>query len=59
MGLETPDNGSGSENPAPVPEKYPESKKDAMDDSILGFYDYDKLGQTRVLRNDLTGSFLQ
>ncbi|WP_335951341.1 M66 family metalloprotease [Acinetobacter beijerinckii] len=54
---ETPDNGSGSENPAPVPEKYPESKKDAMDDSILGFYDYDKLGQTRVLRNDLTGSF--
>lgn len=54
---ETPDNGSGSENPAPVPEKYPEPKKDAMDDSILGFYDYDKLGQTRVLRNDLTGSF--
>ncbi|WP_312103987.1 M66 family metalloprotease [Acinetobacter venetianus] len=51
--------GTGStENPAPpVAEKYPEPTKDVIDDNVLGFYDYDKLGQPRSLRNDLNGSF--
>lgn len=29
-----------------------------IDDSIIGFYDYDKSEQTRVLRNDLNGDFM-
>jgi len=51
--------GAGStDNPAPpVAEKYPEPTKDVIDDNVLGFYDYDKLGQPRSLRNDLNGSF--
>lgn len=51
--------GGSTENPQPptVVEKYPEPNKDIIDDTTLGFYDYDKLGKTRGLRNDLTGSF--
>ncbi len=40
-----------------VLDKYPESNRDMIDETTLGFYDYDKLGQTRTLRNDLNGSF--
>ncbi len=42
----------------PVINKYPEPTKDVVDDSIIGFYDYDKSEQTRVLRNDLNGDFM-
>ncbi|KYQ83763.1 glycosyl transferase [Acinetobacter sp. NRRL B-65365] len=41
----------------PVMEKYPEPNKDVIDEAVLGFYDYDKLGLPRLLRNDLNGSF--
>ncbi len=70
---ETPNNGSGNttteipnqggsgntETPSvpPVAEKYPEPRKDLIDEAVLGFYDYDKLGLPRLLRNDLNGSF--
>ncbi|QER39401.1 glycosyl transferase [Acinetobacter suaedae] len=42
----------------PIINKYPEPTKDVVDDSIIGFYDYDKSEQTRVLRNDLNGDFM-
>lgn len=58
---ETPNQGEGSttETPTlpPVVEKYPEPLKDVIDETVLGFYDYDKLGLPRLLRNDLNGSF--
>ena len=54
----TPDQG-GADTPSipPVAEKYPEPRKDIVDEAVLGFYDYDKLGLSRLLRNDLNGSF--
>lgn len=36
---------------------YPEPTKDIFDDATLGFYDQDATGNTRVVRNDLTGNF--
>ncbi|MGA6136007.1 M66 family metalloprotease [Acinetobacter dispersus] len=58
---ETPSQGGGgnTETPSipPVVEKYPEPRKNIIDESVLGFYDYDKLGLPRLLRNDLNGSF--
>lgn len=58
---ETPNQGGGgnTETPSipPVVEKYPEPRKNIIDESVLGFYDYDKLGLPRLLRNDLNGSF--
>lgn len=36
---------------------YPEPTKDIFDDTTLGFYDQDATGNTRVVRNDLTGNF--
>jgi len=58
---ETPNQGEGgnTETPSipPVVEKYPEPRKNIIDESVLGFYDYDKLGLPRLLRNDLNGSF--
>lgn len=47
---------SGDSHPS-FCEKYPEPTKDVVDDTVLGFYDYDKLGLARTLRNDLNGSF--
>lgn len=47
---------SGDSHPS-FSEKYPEPTKDVIDDTVLGFYDYDKLGLARTLRNDLNGSF--
>ena len=41
----------------PISSKYPEPKKDVLESSLLGFYDLDRLGQNRLLRNDLTGNF--
>ena len=41
----------------PFISKYPEPKKDLIESSILGFFDFDKLGDTRQIRNDLNGSF--
>ncbi|OTG65099.1 M66 family metalloprotease [Acinetobacter silvestris] len=41
----------------PFISKYPEPKRDRLDSSILGFFDFDKLGLTRQIRNDLNGSF--
>ena len=40
-----------------TPIKYPEPKKDLIESSILGFFDFDKLGDTRQIRNDLNGGF--
>ena len=58
---ETPNQGGDTttETPSipPVMEKYPEPNKDVIDEAVLGFYDYDKLGLPRLLRNDLNGSF--
>jgi len=58
---ETPNQGGDTttESPSipPVMEKYPEPNKDVIDEAVLGFYDYDKLGLPRLLRNDLNGSF--
>ncbi|OEC84628.1 M66 family metalloprotease [Acinetobacter sp. YK3] len=58
---ETPNQGgdTATETPSipPVMEKYPEPNKDVIDEAVLGFYDYDKLGLPRLLRNDLNGSF--
>ena len=58
---ETPNQGGDTttEIPSipPVMEKYPEPNKDVIDEAVLGFYDYDKLGLPRLLRNDLNGSF--
>ncbi|WP_445404754.1 M66 family metalloprotease [Acinetobacter vivianii] len=58
---ETPNQGEDTttETPSipPVMEKYPEPNKDVIDEAVLGFYDYDKLGLPRLLRNDLNGSF--
>ncbi|RPE30516.1 ricin-type beta-trefoil lectin protein [Acinetobacter sp. BIGb0102] len=58
---ETPNQGGDTttETPLipPVMEKYPEPNKDVIDEAVLGFYDYDKLGLPRLLRNDLNGSF--
>ncbi|MCU4582976.1 ricin-type beta-trefoil lectin domain protein [Acinetobacter gyllenbergii] len=55
---ETPDQDE-EETPSipPVGEKYPEPQRDIVDEAVLGFYDYDKLGLPRLLRNDLNGSF--
>ncbi len=36
---------------------FPEPNKDIVNDSILGFYDYEANGNLRNIRNDLTGSF--
>lgn len=58
---ETPNQGGDTttETPSipPVMEKYPEPNMDVIDEAVLGFYDYDKLGLPRLLRNDLNGSF--
>lgn len=58
---ETPNQGGGTttDTPSipPVMEKYPEPNKDVIDEAVLGFYDYDKLGLPRILRNDLNGGF--
>ncbi|MEB6667048.1 M66 family metalloprotease [Acinetobacter vivianii] len=58
---ETPNQGGDTttETPSipPVMEKYPEPNKDVIEEAVLGFYDYDKLGLPRLLRNDLNGSF--
>lgn len=40
-----------------TPVKYPEPKKDVIDNSILGFFDFNKFGDTREIRNDLIGGF--
>ncbi|WP_425916770.1 M66 family metalloprotease [Acinetobacter sp. TSRC1-2] len=40
-----------------TPVKYPEPKKDIIDNSILGFFDFNKFGDTRQIRNDLMGGF--
>ncbi|MCH7337676.1 M66 family metalloprotease [Acinetobacter sp. NIPH 2699] len=49
--------GGGDNAIPPILNNYPEPTQDLIDESILGFYDYDKLGQTRLLRNDLNGGF--
>lgn len=36
---------------------YPEPTKDIFNDNTLGFYDEDLQGNTRAIRNDLTGNF--
>ncbi len=41
----------------PFISKYPEPKKDVIEKSILGFFDLDKFGFGRQIRNDLNGSF--
>ncbi|WP_372844651.1 M66 family metalloprotease [Psychrobacter sp.] len=40
-----------------TPIKYPEPQKDIADYYLLGFFDYDGVGETREIRSDLLGSF--
>ena len=40
-----------------TPIKYPEPKKDIADYYLLGFFDYNGVGETREIRSDLLGSF--
>ncbi len=36
---------------------YAEPTQDVADGNTLGYFDYDANSKTRVIRNDLTGSF--
>ena len=40
-----------------TPIKYPEPQKDIADYYLLGFFDYNGVGETREIRSDLLGSF--
>ena len=53
----TPETPEGGETQPPIVSKYPEPKKNIMDNSIIGFSDFDKSGFVRQIRNDLNGSF--
>lgn len=53
----TPETPEGGETQPPIVSKYPEPKKNIMDNSIIGFSDFDKFGLVRQIRNDLNGSF--
>jgi len=53
----TPETPEGGEIQPPIVSKYPEPKKNIMDNSIIGFSDFDKFGLVRQIRNDLNGSF--
>ncbi|WP_312159305.1 M66 family metalloprotease [Acinetobacter sp.] len=55
-GVITPEEDQEQET-VPVQESYPEPAKDVMDDALLGYYDYNALGNTRDIRVDLEGSF--
>ena len=49
---------SGTENSTtPVVKTYAEPTQDVADGNTLGYFDYDANSKTRVIRNDLTGSF--
>ncbi len=49
---------SGTENSTtPVVKTYAEPTQDVADVNTLGNFDYDANSKTRVIRNDLTGSF--
>ncbi|MEG2462211.1 MAG: M66 family metalloprotease [Acinetobacter sp.] len=49
---------SGTENSTtPVVKTYAEPTQDVADVNTLGYFDYDANSKTRVIRNDLTGSF--
>ena len=52
----TPEKDQAQET-VPEQESYPETAKDVMDDALLGYYDYNALGNTRDIRVDLEGSF--
>ena len=53
----TPETPEGGDTQPPIVSKYPEPKKNIMDNSIIGFFDFDKFGLVRQIRNDLNGSF--
>jgi hypothetical protein len=53
--------GGGNEEEVKVPSapqsKYVEPSQDLPDEAVLGYFDYDKNSNTRVIRNDLSGDF--
>ena len=51
-----PADGDGNQKPPLIP-KYPEPKTDTFPDAVLGYFDFNKEGTTRVIKNDLSGDF--